>query len=57
MPKFPIYLSLEGARGSVVGLGTLVQAGRSRIRFTMSLDFSIDLILLAALWPWVRLSL
>jgi hypothetical protein len=35
-----------GARGSVVGWGTMLQAGRSRVRFTMcSLDFSIDIIL------------
>jgi hypothetical protein len=31
---------------SVVGWGTILQAGRSRVRFPMrSLDFSIDLIL------------
>jgi hypothetical protein len=39
-----------GARGGIVGLGTLLHAGRSRVIFPMrSLDFSIDLILPAAL--------
>jgi hypothetical protein len=54
----PILLIDEGARGSVVGWGTMLKAGRSRFRVSMrSLDFSIDLILPVVLWPWRRLSL
>jgi hypothetical protein len=46
-----------GARGSVVGWGTMLQPGMSRVRFPVrQLDFSIDLIFPAVLWSWVRLS-
>jgi hypothetical protein len=43
--------NIIGARGNVVGWGTMRQAGSSRVRFPVrSLDFSIDLIIPAALW-------
>jgi hypothetical protein len=45
-------------RGSVVGWGTMLQAGRSRVRFPMrSLDISIDLIVPGALYPRGLLNL
>jgi hypothetical protein len=48
----------SGARRSIVGWGTMLQAGRSRVQVPMrSLDFSIDLFLPAAQWPWFWLSL
>jgi hypothetical protein len=47
-----------GARGNVAGWGTMIQAGRSWVRFPMrTLDFSLDLTLPAAPWPWGRLTL
>jgi hypothetical protein len=36
---------------------SIPQAGRLRVRFLMSLDFSTDLIFPAASWPWGCLSL
>jgi hypothetical protein len=48
--------SLHGdsrARGSVVGWGTMLQAGRSRVRVPMrTLNFWDDLIIAAVLWPF-----
>jgi hypothetical protein len=42
----------DGARGNIVGSGTMLQAGRSGVRNLMrSLDFLIELIIPAALWP------
>ena len=51
------YSALWGhAAGGAVGLGTVIQVGRSRVRFpTVSLEFFIDIILPAALWSWGRL--
>jgi hypothetical protein len=45
------------AHDSVVGWGTMLQAGRSRVWFQMrSFNFSIDLILPATLGPGVDLA-
>jgi hypothetical protein len=53
-----ITCNIYGARGSVVGWSTMLQAGMSRARFPMrSLDFLVDLILPAAVWSWGWLSL
>ena len=52
------YFIYQGPRADTVGWGTALQAGRSRVRFPLvSLKFFIDIILPAAQWPWVRLSL
>jgi hypothetical protein len=48
----------KGANSNIVGRGTMLQAGRSWVKFPMrSLDFSIDLILPAPLWLSGQLSL
>jgi hypothetical protein len=53
-----LLLFLLEARGSVIGWGTMLQAGKSRVPFPMgSLNLPVDIILPAALWPWYRLSL
>jgi hypothetical protein len=46
-----------GASCSAVGWCNELQAGRSRFRFPMvSLEFFINIILPAALWPWGRIG-
>jgi hypothetical protein len=50
--KLSVTHTFLGARGSVVGSGIMLQAGRSRFRVQMwSLNFLINLILPAALGP------
>jgi hypothetical protein len=50
-------LTEHPARGGTVGWGNALQAGRIRVRFPIvSLEVLTDIILLAALWAWGRLS-
>jgi hypothetical protein len=46
------YILKMGARNSAVGSGTVLQAGRSRVRFPIVSEFFIDIIVPAAIWPW-----
>jgi hypothetical protein len=55
--NFCLLLLRLGARGSVVGWGTVLQAGRSPVRVQDEVNFSIYLIFPATQWPWGRLSL
>ena len=48
------YCMIMVARGGADNKGTVIQAGRSPVRFPIvSFGFFIGLILPAALWPWV----
>jgi hypothetical protein len=54
---FKISTSVRHAGAQLVEALCYVQAGRSRIQLPIrALDFSIELILPAALWPWGRLT-
>ena len=55
----PGHCSITGhAAGGAVGWGTVLQAGRSPVKFPMvSLEVFIDITLPGALWPWGWLSL
>jgi hypothetical protein len=50
LPLLINSLLILGARGSVVGWGTMLQTGRSPVRVPDKVDFSV---LLTALWPWI----
>jgi hypothetical protein len=56
MVTVEIYIKARGPRCkflTIILVVTALQVGRSQVRFPMvSLEFFIDIILLAALWPW-----
>ena len=52
-----ILFTVIEALGGADCRGTALQVGRSRVRFpVVSLEFFIDIILPASLWPWGRHS-
>jgi hypothetical protein len=58
LSDFIYVLCYYGVCSGTVGWGTALQVRRSWVRFPMvTLEFFIDIILSAALWPWSWLSL
>jgi hypothetical protein len=54
MKRFSLNAEVGDLNSCVVfGVAALLQTGMSRVPFSMgSMDFSVHLILSAALWPW-----
>jgi hypothetical protein len=66
VPRRPLLLNMEGnflAYFLVLyerdyAMALMLHAGRSQVRFTVaSLEFFIDIVLMAALWPWDQVSI
>jgi len=53
-----LFIYFPGACHGTVGSENVLQATKSRVRFSMvSLEFFFDLIFSASLWPWGQLRL